>query len=65
MEGHAKKCVERYFEFANKTTEQLYNVATPWMDDQFKEEMDQLENCQFVHRFCTWLILGDLIFCGL
>ena len=39
MEGHAKKCVERYCEFANKTTQQLYKVAAPCMDDhQFKEE---------------------------
>ena len=29
MEGHAKKCVERYCELANKTTQQLYKVATP------------------------------------
>ena len=28
MDGHAKKCVERYFELANKTTQQLYKVAT-------------------------------------
>ena len=27
MEGHAKKCVERYCELANKTTQQLYKVA--------------------------------------
>ena len=39
MEGHAKKCVERYCEFANKTTQQLHKVATPRMDDhQLKEE---------------------------
>ena len=39
MEGHAKKCVERYCEPANKTTQQLYKVATPCIDDhQFKEE---------------------------
>ena len=39
MEGHAKKCVERYCELANKTTEQLYKVPTPCVDDhQFKEE---------------------------
>ena len=39
MEGHAKKCVERYCELANKTTQQLYKVVTPCMDDhQFKEE---------------------------
>ena len=39
MEGHAKKCVERNCELANKTTQQLYNVATPCLDDHhFKEE---------------------------
>ena len=39
MEGHAKKCVERYCEFANKITEQFFKVATPCMDDhQIKEE---------------------------
>ena len=38
MEGHAKKRVERYCELANKTTQQLYKVATPCMDDhQFKK----------------------------
>ena len=34
MESHAKTCVERYCELANKTTDQLYKVATPCMDDQ-------------------------------
>ena len=39
MEGHAKKCVERYCEVANKTIQQLYKVATPCMDDHhFKDE---------------------------
>ena len=39
MKGHAKKCVERYCEPPNKTTEQLYKVATPCTyDHQFKEE---------------------------
>ena len=33
MEGHAKKCVEKHCELANKTTQQLYKVATPYMDD--------------------------------
>ena len=27
MDGHAKKCVERYCELANKTTQQLYRVS--------------------------------------
>ena len=39
MEGHAKKCVERYCELANKTTQQLHTVSTPCIKDQiFKEE---------------------------
>ena len=29
MDGHAKNCVERYWELANQTTQQLYNVSTP------------------------------------
>ena len=38
MEGHAKKCVKRYCELANKTTQQLYKVSTPCIDDHhFKE----------------------------
>ena len=39
MEGHAKKCVERYCESANKTTQELYKVSSPCIDDHhFKEE---------------------------
>ena len=39
MAGHAKKCVERFCELANKTTQQLYKVSTPCIDDHhFKEE---------------------------
>ena len=39
MAGHAKKCVERYCELANKTTQQLHKVSTPCIDDHhFKEE---------------------------
>ena len=39
MAGHAKKCVERHCGLANKTTQQLYKVSTPCIDDHhFKEE---------------------------
>ena len=39
MEGHAEKCVERYCEIANKTTQQLYKVSTLCIDDHhYKEE---------------------------
>ena len=42
MEGHAKKCVEICCELANKTTQQLYKVATPCMDDhQFHKEENE------------------------
>ena len=33
MEGHAKKCVERYCELADKTAQQPHRVATPCIDD--------------------------------
>ena len=47
MEGHAKKCVERYCELANKTTQQFCKVSTPFIDDHHfkKEEINLLENC--------------------
>ena len=39
MAGHAKKCVERYCELANRTTQQIYKVSTPCNDgNHFKEE---------------------------
>ena len=39
VEGHAKKCVERYCELANRTTQQIYKVSTPCIDDHhFKKK---------------------------
>ena len=49
MENHAKKCVERYCELANKTTQQLYkyNNSMPWWPlNTKKKKWDLLENCQ-------------------
>ena len=38
-EGHANKCLERYCELANKTTQQRYIVSTPCIDDHhFKKK---------------------------
>ena len=37
MEGHARKCVERYCKLANKKTEQLYKVSHPLDDHQLKK----------------------------
>ena len=41
MDGHAKTCVERYCELANKSTQQFFNVATPCMDDHQCEEEEE------------------------
>ena len=39
MEGHARKCVERYCELANKQTEQFFKVSSPCLDDHhFNQE---------------------------
>ena len=54
MEGHAKKCVEKYCELANKTTEQFFKVATPCMDDhQFREEENGSVGELIVHSLLT------------
>ena len=58
IEGHAKKCVERYCELATKTTRQLYRVATPCMDDhQFEEENDTVGELSTV---CSQIVLTCL-----
>ena len=52
MEGHAKKCVERYCELANKTTQQLCKVSTPFIDDHhFKEE--ELKSVGELSKVCS------------
>ena len=39
VEGHARFCVERNCELANKKVEQVYKVSSPCLDDhQFKQE---------------------------
>ena len=61
MEGRAKKCVERYCELANRTTQQLYKVATPCIDDhQFSEEevgfvADLCKVCSQIVLKCMYL----------
>ena len=54
MEGHAKKCVERFCELSNKTTQQLYKVSTPCIDDHHfkKKKRNLLENC---HKYALKL----------
>ena len=56
MEGHAKKCVERYCELANRTTQQLYKVSTPCIDDHhFKEE--ELKSVGELSNTCSQIVL--------
>ena len=39
MQGRAQKCVERFCELANKTTDELHEVSTVcWIDHRFKNE---------------------------
>ena len=56
MEGHAKKCVERYCELANRTTQQLCKVSTPCIDDHhFKEE--ELKSVGEWSQVCSQVVL--------
>ena len=59
MAGHAKKCVERYCELANKTTQQLYKVSTPCIDDHhFKEE--ETKSLGDLSNTCSQIVLKCL-----
>ena len=59
VEGHAKKCVERYCELANRTTQQLYKVSTPCIDDHhFKEE--ELKSVGELSKVCSQIVLKCL-----
>ena len=66
MVGPAKKCVERFCELANKTTQQLYKVSTPCIDDHhFKEE--ELKSVGIVKSMlpnCSEMLILGLIFYG-
>ena len=57
-EGHAKKCVERHCALANRTTQQLYKVSTPCIDDHFKEE--ELKSVGELSNVCSQIVLKCL-----
>ena len=60
MEGHAKKCVERYSELANKMTQQLYQVSTPCIDDHhFKEE--EMKHVEELSQVCSQIVLNSYL----
>ena len=59
MEGLLIKCVERYFELANKNVEQLYKVSHPCLDDhQCKQE--ELESVVELSEVCSQIVLSCL-----
>ena len=59
MAGHAKKCVERYCELANKTKQQLYKLSTPCIDDHhFKEE--EMKSVGELSKVCSQIVLRCL-----
>ena len=59
MEGHPKKCVERYCELANKSTQQLYKVSTSCIDDHhFKEE--DMKCIAELSQVCSQIVLKFL-----
>ena len=56
VEGHAKKCVERYCELTNRTTQRLHKVSTPCIDDHhFKEE--ELNSAGELSKVCSQIVL--------
>ena len=56
MAGHAKKCVERYCELANKTTQQLYKVSTPCIDDHHVKE-EETKSVGELSNTCSQIVL--------
>ena len=56
MEGHAKKCVERCCELANKSTQQLHKVATPTSINSKKKKKDVGE----LSKVCAQIVLKCL-----
>ena len=59
MAGHAKKCVERYCELANKTTQQLYKVSTPCIDDHhfIEEEIKSVGELSNTCSICSEMLV--------
>ena len=59
MEVMQKKCVERCCELVNKTTQQLYKVSYPCIDDHhFKEE--ELKSVGELSKVCSQIVLKYL-----
>ena len=59
MEGHARKCVERYCELANKKVEQLYKVSSPCLDDH-QCKQGELQSVRELSEVCSQIVLKCL-----
>ena len=60
MVGHAKKCVKRYCELANKTTQQLYKVSPPCIDDHHFKEEEEIKSVGELSHVCSQIVLKCL-----
>ena len=60
MESRAKNCVERCCELANKTTQQLYKVSTPCIDDHHFKEEEELKSVGELSKVCSQIVLKCL-----
>ena len=58
MAGHAKKCVERHCELANKTTQQLHKVSTPCFDNH--HFLEELKSVGDLSKVCSQIVLKFL-----
>ena len=56
MECHVKKCVERCCELANKTSQQLYKVSTPCIDDHHFEEEEEIKSVGELSEVCSQIV---------
>ena len=59
MACHTEKCVERYCELVNKTTQQLYKVSTPCIDDHHFKEGETKSVGELSH-VCSQIVLKCL-----
>ena len=60
MEGHAKKCVERYRESANQTTHLFYKISTLCIDDHHFKEEELKSVGALLSKVCSQIVLKCL-----
>ena len=60
VEGHAKKCVERYCELANKTTQQLYKVYLLHASMTTTLKKKEIKSVGELSQVCSQIVLKCL-----